>query len=673
MYLRDLAIVFQKWQNYSTNSKLPGAHIKNVLIGFFCALILGVAVYYQVSSKMLLPPSQLEKRTAANVLTDVEWANYGNNLSGTRFSTLSQINKKNLGSLKAVWTFSTGHLLHQQQKKKLLGPKTAFEATPIMVDRKLIFCDPLNRVFALDPKTGNEIWHYDPDVDGLANTFVCRGVSTWKDMEARSDQVCAREIFVGTTDARLIAIDAQTGKQCAAFGQNGIVNLKDGMGDIQPREYYVTSPPAVIKNLVVTGALIADNIRTDAPSGVVRAFDTKTGKLVWAWDAAPPGYQRPANEKGLWARATPNAWSIFSADEKNDMIFIPTGGPALDLFGGVRKGLDYFGSSVVALRASTGQYLWHFQTVHHDLWDYDVSPQPVLFNLKTPAGNISAVAQATKLGHIFILDQMTGRPIFSVEEKPVPQTDVVGEYTSPTQPFPLKPEPLYKYTEEHLFKTPTCWEAQKGLRYEGIFTPPSIKGSISYPGPIGGTDWGGASIDPDKQILILNQTNMPVITQLIKKEKSFVEAPVTMEAGGISNLTGAPYAATRKMLSNLVGVPCVGSPAGEIIAIDLKTGDIIWRKPLGSIYKVLSGAPSAGGSLITSSGLIFIGASWDPHFRIFDIENGEILWTYNLDAPATATPMTYAIDGEQYVVVAAGGHGTMKTKEDDKVIAFKVK
>ncbi len=605
---------------------------------------------------------------------DVEWTNYGNGLSAKRFSQLTEINKSNLTHLERAWVFATGHLTRKNANPKLNKAKTAFEATPLMVDRKLIFCDPLNVVFALDPVTGKKIWSYDPDIDGLvAYSYVCRGISTWRNPIAHAGEMCAREIFVGTTDARLIAIDSETGKACPRFGNQGIVNLKEGLGDVRTGEYYVTSPPTVIKNLVVTGALIKDNFRSDSPSGVIRAFDAQSGKLAWAWDPSPPGYVRPKNESGNWTRATPNAWSNFSGDEENDMIFIPTGNPALDVYGGLRNGLDYYGSSVVALQASTGKYLWHFQTVHHDLWDYDVAAQPTLFTQRTPRGDIPALVEASKVGHIFVLNRKTGEPLFQVIENPVPQSDVPGEKTSLTQPFPVRPPPLYQEAIKTLFHSADCYGAANDLRFDGVFTPPALgNGSITFPGPIGGTDWGGVAVDQQHQIMVVNQTVMPVAVKLIKKTSSFREYADTSEPGGGANLDGAPYAVVRDPLTNLIGIPCVGSPAGEIIAISLVDGSIVWRKPLGSIYGIIEGSPSAGGPLITASGLVFIGASLDSKFRAFDLGTGEILWTDSLNVPATATPMTYSIDGEQYVVIAAGGHAAMHTKEDDKVIAYKL-
>jgi len=620
-----------------------------------------------------------------------EWPNYGHGLDGTKYSPLTTVNQTNVASLRPAWSFATSHLERQAIMPKFQVAKAAMEVTPIMLERKLFLCDPLDKVFALDAKTGQQIWSYDPDIDGSVTAdYVCRGVAAWVDHNADPKATCSREIFVATLDARLIALDGETGKPCTAFGSHGEVSLKEGLGDTRTGEYAPTSPPTVVGDLVILGSGIFDNLRSDAPPGVIRAYDVHSGQLRWSWNPVPPGYQRPSGESGEWARGTPNAWFVFSADEANDMLFLGTGNPSPDLFGGLRTARDYFGSSIVALRASTGQYVWHFQTVHHDLWDYDVDSQPVLFTMHTANGDIPALAQATKAGHIFVLDRRDGKPIFPVEERPVPQSDVAGEHTSPTQPFPVKPAPLYEPYKD-LFANGAhgygC-KIPKGARYEGIFTPPSLGGGISFPGPLGGTEWGGASLDPLNQILIVPQNQIPFMVKLVPKAEGHIPlvpklgdpAAIDMELEGTpytSHRTPVPYSGFFGIPGKIGGalgipIPCLGAPAGELVAINLADGSVRWRKPLGSMYKIISGSLNAGGALVTAGGISFYSGGLDGRLHAINTGTGQDLWSYKLPVPAAATPMTYSVDGEQYVVIAAGGHPGLQTSLGDSIVAFKL-
>ena len=383
-----------------------------------------------------------------------DWPAYGNDAGGARYSPLTQITRDNVSRLTVAWTYRTGDVSDGSDLKsgsKSAGP-TAFEATPILADDTLYVCTPFNRVIALDPETGRERWVYDPKINlsiKYANQAICRGVSTWLDAQRSATQPCRRRIFMGTNDARLIAVDAATGHPCADFGTDGQVDLTVGVGPLQIgayQEYQVTSPPAVVDDLVVVGSAISDNQRIDAPSGVVRAYDTRSGRLRWKWDPLPPGVNTPAgavpdgpNPVHL---GTANAWSILSVDPDRHLVFVPTGNTSPDFYGGERHGSDFYSSSTVALRAATGEVVWHFQTVHHDLWDYDVPAQPTLVTVRRNGVDIPAVAQATKMGHVFLLNRDTGEPLFPVEERPVPQNGVPGEELSPTQPFPTAPPPL---------------------------------------------------------------------------------------------------------------------------------------------------------------------------------------------------------------------------------------
>ena len=373
------------------------------------------------------------------------WPSYGGDLGGRRYSPLTGITPQNVGGLEVAWTYHTGDV---SDGRGAIPSTTAFEATPILVDGVLYICSPFNRVTALDPETGAVHWTFDPEIDlsgRYANQLICRGVSAWVDADREPGAACRRRIFMGTNDAFLIALDAETGTPCADFGEAGRVDLNRGVGDQRWQgEYQVTSPPAVVRDLVVVGSAVSDNARIDAPSGVVRAFDARTGTLRWAWDLAPPEFEPGPDNTGDhgWALGTANVWAPMSVDEERDLVFVPTGNPAPDYYRGSRAYMDYYGSSTVALRGSTGEVVWHFQTVHHDLWDYDVPSQPTLVTLRRDGGSVPAVLQSTKMGHLFVLHRETGEPLFPVEERPVPQGGVPGEVISPTQPFPVRPPPL---------------------------------------------------------------------------------------------------------------------------------------------------------------------------------------------------------------------------------------
>jgi quinoprotein glucose dehydrogenase len=402
------------------------------------------------------------------------WPVYGADLGGTRHSPLTQLTPANVGELEVAWIHRSGDILDGTTS---LAP-SAYQNTPILFGDSLYLCTPRNRVIALDPETGAERWSYDPqtNLDGIY-TMNCRGVSSWTDTRARAGEPCARRIFSGTLDARLIALDAETGRPCAGFGEGGVVDLRDGIGDARPGEYGVTSPPLVLGDRIVTGSMVLDDRRVDSPGGVVRAYSARTGRLLWAWDPLPPGAAVPASagQGAGYARGTTNAWSILSADPILNLVYVPTGNTSPDYYGGHRKGLDHFSSSIVALDADSGEVAWHFQTVHHDIWDYDVAAQPVLFDFPGPDGPVPAVAAATKMGHVFVLDRRSGAPLLPVEERPVPQDGAAeGEYLAATQPFPVRPPPLHPATlgPDDAFgftfwDRGRCRELLESMRFEG--------------------------------------------------------------------------------------------------------------------------------------------------------------------------------------------------------------
>lgn len=607
-----------------------------------------------------------------------EWPEYGRDPGGSRYSPLRQITRDNVGTLAIAWTYNSG-----EAGVPTKSP-VAFETTPLLIDGTLYLSTPFNKVIALDPASGKQRWLFDPKVDHTVpySDFTSRGVSAWGDAQAQADQPCYRRLFMGTNDARLIAVDAAKGVACRDFGSDGEVDLKSGVGTPRPWEYGVTSPPAVIRDLVVVGSKVADNQRTDAPSGVVRAFDARSGALRWSWEALPPGWEKAA-PGGPYRLGTANAWAPFSVDAERDLVFVPTGNTSPDYYGGLRNGSDYYSSSVVALRGSTGVVVWHFQTVHHDLWDYDVPAQPALLTLKRSGVDLAVVVQATKMGHIFVLERDTGRPVFPVEERAVPQSTLPGETTSPTQPFPTLPPrlgPLRLSADDAWGLTPfdraACARRIAALRNDGLFTPPSVEGSLAMPSPLGGINWGGVSFDPERQILVTNYSNLAFAMRLIPRERFAQEKAAKSSEEEIAPQIGTPYGMGRRPLLSPIGLPCIKPPWGKLAAIDLATGAIRWDVSFGTTRDLAYGlafnwgTPNLGGSVLTGSGLIFIGAAMDNYLRAFDIETGTELWKGRLPAGGQATPMTYEVGGKQYILIAAGGHGRLETTLGDAVVAF---
>ncbi len=637
-----------------------------------------------------------------------DWPAIGGDPGGAKYSPLTQITPENVEHLEVAWVHHHGDISDGSGDTK----RTSFNTAPIVVDDHLYFCTGFNRVFALDPETGEERWRFDPGLKARAGEgpypLTCRGVAFWDgrsvddappaaddapsavdDARSESDdaRACATRIFTGTRDSQLIALDGRTGLPCADFGAAGRVDLREGVGDAADWEYYPTSAPAVVGDVVVVGALVADNVRVDVPSGVVRAFDARTGALRWAWDPVPPDWpHRDADGAPIYAAGTPNVWAPMSVDEARGLVFVPTGNPSPDLYGGARDGIDYYGSSVVALEGQTGRVVWHFQTVHHDVWDYDVASQPTLFEIPGVGGGRPGVAQATKMGHVFLLDRETGVPLYPVEERPVPQAGAVpGETLSPTQPFPVHPPPLHPSTltpDEAWGFTPfdrgDCAQIIAGLRSDGIFTPPSLEGSVLYPGSAGGANWGGVSIDPVRKLLFVNQSRMAMITQLIPREEmEGLDPSSVVYPDELYAMAGVPYGAKRGPLLSSFGAPCVAPPWGTLTAVDLATGEIAWESTLGTTRDQAPwplwfdrGAPNLGASVATATGLVFIGATTDKFIRAFSAETGEEIWRARLPYTASSTPATYRLgpDRRQFLVVPAGGHGW--SEPGDATIAY---
>lgn len=621
----------------------------------------------------------------------VEWPVYAHDAGGSRFSPATQITRANVGRLVPVWTYRTGDF-------SLGDGMTRDETTPLFVDGLLYVSTPFGGVRALDPETGSERWSFDSELDpsGDYGDFTNRGVSTWVDPERPATAACHRRIYVASVDTRLIALDARTGRPCADFGDHGVVRLGDVRNPAQyTGEYEITSPPAVVRGLLIVGSTVADNVRAQAPSGVVRAFDARTGALRWAWDPVPrtPRDSGYGTWRGTGAHETgaANAWSIISVDSARDLVFVPTGSASPDFFGGDRLGANLYANSVVALRASTGAMVWHFQAVHHDLWDYDVPAEPVLFTWHHDGNEVPAVAATTKMGHVFLLDRETGRPLFPVVERPVPASDVPGDTAWPTQPFPTLPAPLVpeRFEAGDVFgASPNdkvwCQQQLAGVRNDGIFTPPSVRGTVIYPGNIGGSNWSGLALDPARHLAIFPLNRVITVVQLIPRAEAHSRAMSGTRFDQFSPQRGTPYAMRRTFLIAADGAPCSPPPWGTLTAVDLESGRVKWERPFGSVAGLAGasdsarwGSPNLGGAMITAGGIVFAAGALDQRLHAYNVETGAELWSAALPAGVHASPMTYVTaSGRQFVVVAAGGHRELyaasggRDKPGDYVVAF---
>lgn len=608
-----------------------------------------------------------------------DWPVYGGDEGGTRFARLSQISAANVAQLRLAWSVPTEELKTYAGTR--LAQKAAFECTPLKVGRSVFVVTPTNRVLALDAGNGTRRWVYDPQLDRAQpySEVTCRGLG-----------YSQGRIYLATLDARLIALDAETGKPSADFGQGGQVDLKaPEVGSLVPGNYQVTSPPAVLGDLVVVGSAIGDNLASQEARGIVRAYDRVSGALRWSWDPVP----RKAGEEGYDTWKGPkahetgaaNAWPPISVDPKRKLVFVSTTSPSPDYYGGERRGSNSMANSVVALRATDGRPHWHYQVVHHDLWDYDVPMQPVLLTL--PGGR-EAVAVGTKMGHLFVLDRDTGLPLFPVEERPVLRSDVEGEESFPTQPFPSK-LPVFGLRkvdveeawgpDEVTTQAARAWIAR--LRSAGIFTPPSLRGSVLAPSNIGGFNWGGLTYDAERGLLIGATNRVAAVVTLIPRAQFDESQPLPDRRleSELGLMKGTPYVVKREYLMDSSDHlrPMTKPPWGTLAAVDLARGELAWEVPLGSMVDPLKypdaekwGSISLGGPSCTAGGLTFVAATMDGHLRAFETATGKLLWKSQLPVSAHAAPMSYELDGKQYVLICAGGHGKAGTPLGDAVVAF---
>ncbi|MEE1877528.1 pyrroloquinoline quinone-dependent dehydrogenase [Altererythrobacter litoralis] len=617
------------------------------------------------------------------------WPHVGGDTGGRKSSTADQITPANVARLVRAWSYSTGDA-SSSQKRRL---KWKFQATPILVANQLIFCTPFNDVISLDPGTGRQLWRYRHklrDIEPAGNGYACRGLAYWRDTQAWADNSpCRERILMGTNDLKLVAIDARTGRTCRSFGREGIVTIDPGKPLIYPGEVQITSPPVIAKETVIVGSAIGDGMRQTAPSGAVRAFDVRTGARRWTFDPVPRDQSDPARASWHGQSAEiagqANVWSLMSVDPARGLVFLPTSSPSVDHYGGLRPGDNRYANSVVALDAATGKVQWHFQTVHHDLWDYDVSAQPILATIRLGGQARDVVIQPTKMGLTFTLDRDTGQPVFPVEERAVPKGDVPGEWYSPTQPFPTFPEALVPFgltPEDAWGVTPidraACRRQIQEHRYEGLFTPPSIEGSILFPFVSGGVNWGGGSFDERSQILFVNTNNAAGFVRLVPRSQRPGIKPMDVFDREPAFQGGTPYLLERDLLASPFGAPCNSPPFGKLHAVDYKTGRILWERPLGTLEDFVpfgdlflpEGTGTIGGPITTNGGVLFIGAAMDNYLRAFDMADGRELWRGRLPAGGQANPMTYVWKGRQYVVIAAGGHSFIGTTSGDELVAF---
>ncbi|WP_213989410.1 glucose/quinate/shikimate family membrane-bound PQQ-dependent dehydrogenase [Sodalis sp. dw_96] len=641
-----------------------------------------------------LSADQTTVAKAASTIPDDDWPAYGRTQQGTRYSPLNQINEKNVGQLKEAWTFRTGDLKTSSDPLEFTS-----EVTPIKIGDMLYLCTSHQKLFALDAATGKEKWTFDPKLksDPSFQHVTCRGVSYHETPQAAqanaqgaAPAVCSRRILLPVNDGNLYALDAQTGALCPDFGDNGKLNLQNNMPNAKAGAYEPTSPPVVTDKVIVVAGAVTDNYSTREPSGVIRGFDVNSGKLLWAFDTGSKDPNIIPEGPQLYTANSPNSWAPAAYDDQLDLVYLPIGVETPDIWGGNRTpDMERYASGMLALNATTGKLAWFYQTVHHDLWDMDVPAQPTLADISDENGNkVPVIYVPAKTGNIFVLDRRNGKLVVPAPETPVPQGASKGDHVAPTQPYSdLTFRPKQNMTDKDMWGATmydqlVCRVIFHRLRYDGPFTPPSEQGTLVFPGNLGMFEWGGISVDTDRQVAVMNPMALPFVSKLIPRGPGNPIEPDANAKGsgtetGIQPQYGIPYGVTLNPFLSPLGLPCKQPAWGYMAALDLKTNEVVWKKRIGTVrdssplplpFKM--GMPMLGGPISTAGNLAFIGATADNYLRAFDVSNGNLLWQARLPAGGQATPMTYAVNGKQFVVISAGGHGSFGTKLGDYIIAY---